>query len=93
MQTYGIYHCDVGRMPSKIHLPPELVAERQAIGTRIRVLREERDLSQEKLAELAGLDRQSIYRVELGSRGLSINAYLAVATALGVPTWRFFRDE
>ncbi len=57
------------------------------------MLRTERGWSQEELAERAGVDRQSVGRIELSSRGLSIDAYLAIAGALGVPMGRLHRDE
>jgi transcriptional regulator with XRE-family HTH domain len=80
-------------MPAKITLPPDLAEQRRRTGGRIRALRTERGWTQEQLAERAGVDRQTIYRMELSSRGLSIDAYLVVAAALGIPAWRLFRDE
>ncbi len=81
-------------MPAKIHhLPPHLLAERRDIGDRIRALREARGWSQEQLAERTGLARHSVYRAELSSRGQSIDAYLLIADALGVPLWRLHRDD
>lgn len=80
-------------MSAKIHLPPDLLAERAQIGARIRALRAERGWSQEHLAERAGVDRQTVYRMELSTHSSSINAYLLVAAALGVPSDRLFRDE
>ncbi len=50
-------------------------------------------MTQEDLGELAGLDRQTIGRIENSVRGNSIDVYLLVADALGVPLWRLFRDE
>jgi putative transcriptional regulator len=81
-------------MPAKIHLTPEQLTERRAIGARVRALREDRGWTQPQLAERAGLgDRQTIYRIELGTHANSIDAHLVVADALGVPLWRLFRDE
>jgi transcriptional regulator with XRE-family HTH domain len=78
---------------ARIALTPDELLKRAELGRRIRELRMERGWSQEDLAERAGIDRKSVYRVELSSRGLSIDAYLVVATALGVPIGRLFRDE
>jgi transcriptional regulator with XRE-family HTH domain len=80
-------------MSAKINLTEGLLAERAALGVRIRTLRTHRGWSQEQLAERAGLDRQTIGRIELSTRGPSIDAYLVVAQALGVPTAWLFRDE
>jgi transcriptional regulator with XRE-family HTH domain len=80
-------------MPAKIHLPPELAADRQRDGARIRRLRRDRGWTQENLAERSGLDRNTISRMETGARGLPITAYYLVAHSLGVPLWRLFRDE
>jgi transcriptional regulator with XRE-family HTH domain len=74
-------------------LPPWVLREREQVGRRIREVRRERGLSQEKLAELAGLGRHSVYRVELGTHSGSIDAVLLIAKALGVPPTRFFRDQ
>jgi transcriptional regulator with XRE-family HTH domain len=80
-------------MPTKIELPAELVMERQRDGDRIRGLRSARGWNQDQLAEAAGVDRNTVSRIETGSRGLSINAYYLIAQALEVPLWRLFRDE
>jgi DNA-binding XRE family transcriptional regulator len=94
MLTFAILAASVGRMPAKIHLRPEQLAERQAIGVRVRALRQGRGWTQPQLAERARLgDRQTIYRIELGTHATSLDAYLVVADALGVPLWRLFRDE
>jgi len=93
MQTFVILAPSVGRMSAKITLTAEQLERRRAAGARIRTLRTDRGWSQEHLAERASIDRQTIYRIELGTRGPSIDAYLVVADALGVPLWRLFRDE
>jgi hypothetical protein len=46
-------------------LPHRLREWRSEFGTRLRAIREERGLSQEALAALAGVDRQLIYRTGL----------------------------
>ena len=74
-------------------LPPWVLYEREQVGRRVRMVRRERGLSQEKLAELAGLGRHSVYRIELGTHAGSIDAVLLIARALGVPPTRFFHDD
>lgn len=57
----------------------------QLIGRQIRKLRERRGLSQEALAELAGVSRAYFGRVERGDADLSVTVLHKIAAALGVP--------
>jgi transcriptional regulator with XRE-family HTH domain len=54
------------------------------LGKRIRVLREERGISQEKLADLADIHRNYISQIEGGKRNLSFYNVVKVARALRV---------
>jgi transcriptional regulator with XRE-family HTH domain len=66
--------------------PPDWVLDRRrAIGDHIRTVRREARLTQEKLAELAGLDRQSINRIEQGHQAAIIDNLIRIADALDVP--------
>lgn len=56
----------------------------RALGHAIRQVREDRNLSQERLAELAGLHRTYISSVEQGRRNLSIENIHKIARAMGV---------
>lgn len=53
-------------------------------GKRVRELRLERGLSQEKLGQLAGLDRTYISSLEAGKRNVSLVNIHKLAEALGV---------
>jgi transcriptional regulator with XRE-family HTH domain len=53
-------------------------------GERVREVRQSRSLSQEALADLAGLDRTYISSVERGRRNISLRNIEAIADALGV---------
>ena len=66
-------------MPRPIH--PLL----RTIGLTIRALRRERDLSQEALADLAGLDRSYMSSIERGLRNISVLNIARIAKALDVP--------
>lgn len=66
--------------------PPDwVVARRRAIGDRIRSARLHANLTQEKLAELAGMDRQAINRIEQGHASPRLDNLIRIAEALGVP--------
>ena len=78
-------------MPSD--LPLWVIDQRRRIGTRIRTIRVGRGLSQERLAQRAGLDRHTVYRTELGTHSASLDVLLVLAHALGVPIESFLRDS
>lgn len=66
--------------------PPAWVLDRRrAIGDHIRSVRREANLTQEKLAELSGMDRQSINRIEQGHQAAIIDNLIRIADALNVP--------
>lgn len=54
------------------------------LGSAMRRLRQERNLSQEALADLAGLDRTFISLLERGRRGATLETAEAIATAFGL---------
>ena len=54
------------------------------IGHRIRILRKERGLSQERLSELAGLHPVSMSNIECGKVNVVISTYFSLAKALDV---------
>ncbi|MBS1892225.1 MAG: helix-turn-helix transcriptional regulator [Actinobacteria bacterium] len=54
------------------------------VGPRIAKRREELGLSQEELADLAGLHRTAISPLELGKHGTRVVTVYRIATALGV---------
>lgn len=55
-------------------------------GERVRHYRKLRNLSQEKLAELANLHRTYIAQIEAGKRNVALNNIAKIAEALGVST-------
>lgn len=61
---------------------------RRQFGVRLRGLRTGRQLSQEELAHLAGLDRTYVSSVERGRRNISLENICRLAEALGVDAGR-----
>ncbi len=57
---------------------------RRLVGTNIRRLRLDHDMSQEDLAGEAGINRAYLSTVENGKRNISIDNIMAIATALEV---------
>ena len=73
-------------MPSD-PLPPRVLDRRRAIGERVRAARTAKKppLTQERLGELAGLDRKTINRIEQGAHATSIDHLILIADALDTP--------
>ena len=53
-------------------------------GSRVREIRERKDISQERLGELAGLHRTYVSSLERGKRNVSLVNIEKIANALGV---------
>jgi len=70
----------------------ELKAIREHFGHRIRELRSTLGLSQEQLADAAGLHRTYIGSVERGERNVSLQNIVAIARALNVTPSILFND-
>ena len=60
------------------------------VGNRIRELRKTLGISQEKLAEIAGIDRTYLASVENGKRNISIVNLEKIIVALNVTISDFF---
>jgi transcriptional regulator with XRE-family HTH domain len=63
----------------------------KVLGGRVATLRRERDLTQEQLAERAGVSRNHIADIELGARNTGVWSLILVARALDVPPSELFR--
>jgi transcriptional regulator, XRE family len=63
-----------------------------SIGHKIKVLRNEQGLSQEKLALKAEIDRTYLASVELGKRNLSIKSLEKILNALEISFQDFFTE-
>ena len=62
------------------------------IGLKIKELRQKESLSQEKLAELANIDRTYIHDIEKGSRNISVSVLEKLCSALKIKLSDFFNQ-
>ena len=72
-------------MPSASPPPDWVLAERQAVGNRIRAARLRANLTQEAVALTAETDRSSVVRIELGQQSPTLDTLIRLARAIGVP--------
>jgi transcriptional regulator with XRE-family HTH domain len=57
----------------------------RGVGERIRRLRLKKGITQDQLAELTGLNRVHLYRLENGRQSMTLNTLKIIADTLGVP--------
>ena len=74
---------------------PNLSSDRQdpvlvALGEAIRVTRRSRDISQEKIALLADVDRSHMGRIERGDNNVAVLTLAHIASALGISLSELF---
>ncbi len=65
----------------------------RVFGTNIRKYREEKNISQEKLAEMSGLHRTYISDIERFQRSISLNNVQKIADALQIETYKLFIEK
>ena len=75
---------------SRVSDPDLKLAQQRIFGANVRALRKTVGISQERLAQVAGLDRAYVGHVENGRRNLSLNAMWQLARALDVTPAAFF---
>ena len=80
----------VSRRKVAIEKPPPRPAILRPLGTQLRRLRLERKLSQERLAELAGLNYKYIGRIELAKADPGADVLVRLARALMIPVGELF---
>lgn len=80
--------------PSEVRLRPALKkpieAAQRRLGLRLRQLREERELTQEQAAELAGLHAKHLSVIENAGANVSFTSLVALAVAYKVSLSAFF---
>lgn len=72
---------------------PALSARHRALGQALRELRTARKLTQEALAERAGMSANYVGDAERGERNLSIRALWQLADGLGVPAFELLANS
>ncbi|PYP84630.1 MAG: transcriptional regulator [Candidatus Angelobacter sp. Gp1-AA117] len=61
------------------------------VGIRIRALREQKNLSQEALADLCGINRSHMGKIERGEVNLGVATLFSITLKLGVTMTAFFK--
>jgi len=61
------------------------------VGQRVRAIRLQKGLSQQKLADQLGITFQQVQRYEKGTDHIGAGRLQLIATILGVPTYDFFQ--
>jgi transcriptional regulator with XRE-family HTH domain len=72
---------------------PQYVPAKVRFGIVLRDARERLTLSQEALAEIAGLHRTYIGQVERGERNISVDNMEKLAAAVGLNLWEMLRPN
>ncbi len=62
------------------------------LGLRVKSLRLENKISQEKLANLSNLDRTYMHSIEKGERNISIETIEKISKALNIPIHELLKD-
>ncbi|MFG2589035.1 helix-turn-helix domain-containing protein [Streptomyces sp. NPDC048438] len=78
-------------MPHQDH-PTWLYDERRRLGVQIRERRMRQNLTQEKLAERAGISRDTVQRIERAANNPRLTDLLQIARALKVPLADLVRE-
>lgn len=68
------------------------LVDRKLFGGKLRQIRLERGMTQERLAEKAGIHPTYVGGIERGERNVGLDNILKIARALDVPPTRLFED-
>lgn len=63
---------------------------KQKLGQRIQTLRKEQKITQERMAEIVGMDPKNISKIENGNNYPTAENLSAIASALGVEVYELF---
>jgi len=56
----------------------------KAVGERIRLIRQRKAITQDELADMTGLNRVHLYRLETGRQSMTLRTLKMIADSLGV---------
>ena len=65
----------------------------KCLGENIAFYRKRREMTQEKLSEIVGVENVHISHIETGDRAASLDLVFAIADALGVEPYRLFQEK
>lgn len=83
----------LGLLNSNNLLEHSMTELKTTIGVRIRALRKQKGLTQDNLAEMAGIDSKSLSRIECGRFNPALDTLENLAHALEVSMREFFTDS
>jgi transcriptional regulator with XRE-family HTH domain len=66
--------------------PNQIVVTKEEIGARIKLLRQERGLTQVELGKRLDMTQPNLSAIERGARGVTVHQVVRIAKALGVST-------
>ena len=78
-------------MQTEVKHPTERQSAKVLFGVRLRLARENLHVSQELLADMAGMHRTYIGQVERGERNISVGNMEKLADAVDLPLWEMLR--
>ncbi len=73
--------------------PGEARHLRDVLARNVRILRQERKLSQEQLADASGLHRTYVGSIERSERNVSLDSLNALATGLSTEVWSLLQPK
>ena len=79
-----------GQVPRR---PKQVVISHEQVGQRLRLLRQDRGLSQVELALKLELSQSNLSAIERGARGVTVNQVVRIARALGASTDEILLDR
>ncbi|MEO5592503.1 MAG: helix-turn-helix transcriptional regulator [Chitinophagaceae bacterium] len=62
------------------------------LGTRIKEIRNSKDITQARLSEMCNIQKSSISKIEAGRNNITMATLNCIATALEVNLFDFFKD-
>ena len=62
------------------------------IGIRLKTLREDRHITKVDIAQMAGLSRSAVLKIEKGERIPTISTLMRLTASLGVNLWEVLRE-